>query len=186
MTTVKDNFMTTGLSGMYDDKVVFRQWKGRTIFTRPPRKSERHTPLQERQKEKFRSAVDYAKVAMLDPVKQEFYRKAANGEVSAFNMAVADFLSLPKVVRIETDEYTGEPGCLLSVVATDKGKVTSVKVRITDSADMLIEEGHAVNIADSRMWLYTVTAHNPTLPGTTITALVTGLPGNEGKGSVTL
>lgn len=60
MTIVKENFLTNGLSGMYDKKVVFRQRTGRTIFAKPPRKQTSVTPRQEAQKEKFLDAVDYA------------------------------------------------------------------------------------------------------------------------------
>jgi hypothetical protein len=186
MTIVKENFMTTGLSGKYDNKVVFRQWKGRTIFAKPPRKQEKATPNQLTQKELFLDAVDYATVAMTDPDLKEAYRKMAPYGASAYNMAVADFLSLPKVHRIDTGGYCGLTGGLINIAAEDKCGVKSVSVKIALADGTLVEEGTAVKVGEARMWIYTATTDNPQIAGSVINATATDVPGHSVEGEVTL
>ncbi len=186
MTTVKENFMTTGLSGMYDDKVVFRQWKGRTVFAKPPRRQETPTQNQLTRKALFLDAVDYAMVALADPELKETYRKMAPLGLTAYNMAIADFLVAPKVIRIDTGGYSGERGSVITVVAEDNCRVKSVTVVIAGADGTLVEEGAAVQIAQGRVWFYTATTANPVTAGAVITATATDVPGHHGTGSVTM
>ena len=178
--------MTTGLSGKYDNKVVFRQWKGRTIFAKPPRKPDKQTANQLLRQELFLDAVDYASLALKDPEQLEAYRKMAPLGATAFNMAVADFLTPPKVGNIETRSYNGEPGSLITVVAIDKFMVKSVTVNISLADGTLVEEGNAVHVTGGRLWIYTATTHNANIPGTVITAIVSDVPNHQGTGSVVL
>lgn len=179
MTIVKENFMTTGLSGKYDDKVVFRQWKGRTIFAKPPRKQEKPTANQLSRKEIFLKAVDYASVALTDPALKEAYRKMAPLGLTAYNMAIADYLKSPTIHSIDNGGYSGEAGGLITVVAEDNCRVKSVTVRIALADGAVIEEGAAVQIGGGRVWIYTTTANNSGLAGSVITAIATDVPNHH-------
>lgn len=185
MTIVKENFMTTGLSGMYDKKVVFRQRKGRTIFAKPPRKQDTPTASQLTRKEEFLSAVAYATVSMANPALKEEYRKMAPYGASAYNMAVADFLSVPKIHNIDTGGYSGMPGGLITISTTDKCRVKSVTVMIALADGTIVEEGAAIKVGEGRIWIYTSITVNPMLAGAVITATVTDVPGHVITGSVT-
>ena len=186
MTIVKENFLTNGLSGMFDKKVVFRQRTGRTIFAKPPRKQTSVTPRQEAQKEKFLEAVDYAAGALSDPMQKEAYRKMAPLGTSAYNMAIADFLKPPKVTRIDATGYSGIPGEMISVFAEDNCKVKSVSVSIALDDGTVVEEGEAVQVGDGRKWSYTATKANPHNSGMVISAIATDVPNHTGTGMVTL
>jgi hypothetical protein len=186
MTTVKENFMTTGLSGKYDNKVVFRQWKGRTIFAKPPRRSEKPTAQQAHQTELFRDAVDYASLALKDPEQKEAYRKMAPLGATAYNMAIADFLTPPKITKIDCGGYNGEIGSLITVTAEDNCLVKSVTVKIALSDETVVEEGDAVRVTGGRLWIYAATTANPDIAGTVITATATDVPKHQTTGSVVL
>jgi hypothetical protein len=186
MTTVKKNFMTKGLSGKYDENVVFRQWKGRTIFAHPPTKNEKMTERQMLRCQLFLEAVDYASLALKDPELKEAYRKMAPLGSTAYNMAVADYLTLPRVEKIDTGGYSGVPGDLITIVADDKYKVKSVAVKIVLANNTLVEEGEAVQVTGGRLWIYTATEANPDITGTVITATASDVPNHQASGSVIL
>ena len=187
MTKVKDNFMTQGLSGKYDNKVVFRQWKGRTIVARPPRRMAMpDTAKIKLRKEKFLNAVDYARQALSDPTQLAWYSSLATNGTSAYNMAMADFLSVPRIVRFEAEAYNGTAGSTLRVIAEDKCRVTSLRIRIERADGTLLEEGDAMQAAGSRAWDYTATTPNPDLAGTHITAIARDIPGHSVTGTLTL
>jgi hypothetical protein len=186
MTIVKENFITSGLSGKYGNKVVFRQWKGRTIFAKPALRSGKLTPKQEERKKLFLEAVDYAALAIQDPDLKEAYRKMAPLGSSPHNMAIADYLKPPTVVSIDTGSYKGEPGNPITVTAVDNCRVKSVSVTIHLADGTLLEAGEAVQPVKSRVWTYTAQAPNPELTGCVVTASATDVPNHTGTGTVTL
>jgi hypothetical protein len=170
----------------YANKVVFRQRFGKTIFSKRPRRHSGMTENQVQHHDRFREAVDYAHVALTDPVRREEYRSMAPIGASPYNMAVADFLSPPKVHLIDASEYTGQPGDPITVVATDKCRVVSVRVKIARADGTLVEEGAAAQVTNGRMWIYAATEANPGLIGSVVTATATDVPEHTTELALTL
>jgi len=185
MTLVTDNIMTTGMSGMFGNQVVFRQRDGRTIAAKKPRKHGSATAAQEAHKKRFLKAVDYARKALADPELKAMYEVNAGVGATAYNMAVADALTAPVIEHIETQGYTSAHGGMIMVSVYKKFRLRSVSVRIALDDGTLLEKGEAVQVNGSREWQYTPAAPSPVATGVKVTALATDLPGNTAEFSVT-
>ncbi|WP_343694003.1 hypothetical protein [Chitinophaga sp.] len=133
-------------------------------------------------REKFKLGVIYAKAAMDNPDLKAQYQAAAlrsNKDQSAYNLAVRDAAMAPEIRSITTAAYTGAIGSTISVKAIDDFKVATVTVKITSAAGVVIEQGNAILQKNGLDWLYTATAQNDALQGSTITVSATDLPANE-------
>ena len=187
MAQVKDNDLTEGLSGKFGKKIVFRQVNGVTIAAQAPKQKAKFTEKQENQNKRFSEASTYAKNALLDPTLKAFYEaedKKKKG-VSSRNVAMSDYLKPPTIQSIDASAYTGrESGEKIIIVADDKFKINSLKVRITSSDESTIEEGTA-SLAQGK-WVYQTTATNASLTGDKITVIATDRPGNITTKEITL
>ncbi len=182
MSKVVENLLTEGLSGKYSNKIVFRQRYGKTIFAKKPR-NYRPSPVHQANRENFLAAVDYALGVMNNPEKKEVYRQLAPIGVTAYNMAIADFLSEPKIERIDVNQYTGQIGDPVSVVAIDKCKVVSVHVKILDPGGNIVEQGPAVQVTGGRMWMYLAAALNTSPIGSTVNVTATDMVDHSAEAS---
>jgi len=183
MTKVKENDVTTGLSGKFGRQLIFRNTKGQTIVARQSTKNRKRkqTQAQKDHIKRFREAVVYAKAALADEVKKAAYtEKASNKDytVSAYNIAVADYLHSPEINEIKAGEYTGQAGEKIFVSAIDNFKIVDVKVEIRQSDDTLVEKGIADLAPTGVEWIYTTQSVNASLAGSKIIASVTDTPGN--------
>jgi hypothetical protein len=94
MATINNNKLTSGLSGIIGNTVVYRQVRGRTIVTNRPRKPSRQSDWQRLNRVRFREAAAYARSVMRDPIKKEYFRlKAGWMELpNAYTAAVTLYL----------------------------------------------------------------------------------------------
>ena len=163
----KSNYAITGLSGKVGKVFVFRQRGGETIVATPPSHTKAPSASQKAQQERFIRASAYAKNALQDPSLKEDYTAEAKKRrnVSAYNMAMTDYLRAPKIAHID---HSG-----------DAFKVVAVKVRIEDHDATLVEEGSATLVQGK--WVYTTTVTNPSLTGDKIIVTATDRPGNNSK-----
>lgn len=180
MTKIKNNPLMKGASGMLGDVVVYRELRGDIIMANRPRRREELTEAQRLLKTRFLRGVQYAKKQMSDPVtKAEYATGITDRKFSAFNVALTDYLSAPKVYLIDTATYQGNVGDIISVNASDDFKVVSLQVAIYRSTGELIEQGNAVLQPDTTDdWRYTATVANATLAGTKVVVTVRDKPGN--------
>jgi len=178
MASSKHNVITHGLSGKVGDLVVFRQRHGKTFLGKIPFNTGKPSPDQQAVREKFLKAVSYAKTSLQDPDIKALYVEKAGKGVTPFNLAIADFFTVPVIADIITNAYTGAVGSKIEVHATDDTKVTEVKVSIVAADGSMIEEGSAMQDTDNGHWFYTATALNASLAGSKITAVAKDLPGN--------
>ena len=129
---------------------------------------------QKAQQERFIRASAYAKNALQDPSLKEDYTAEAKKRrnVSAYNMAMTDYLRAPKIAHIDHSGYTGSAtGEKIMIEAGDAFKVVAVKVRIEDHDATLVQG----------KWVYTTTVTNPSLTGDKIIVTATDRPGNNSK-----
>lgn len=179
MAKVKKNVVMNGLSGMLADQVVVKQDKaGRTIITVKPtfRDDREFSEAQQEQIEAFREAAQYAKVAA--KTEAIYAEKAEDTPRSGYNVAIADWFHEPEVDEIDLSGWTGQAGQSIRIKALDDVKVERVTVLITDEADVLIEQGAAVQ-EDGLWWVYTTTQAASGQPK--VMAVARDLPGNIGQ-----
>lgn len=178
MSQSKNNIVTEGLSGKVY-QLVFRQWFGRTVVAKRPIKFTTVTANQLTIRENFKKAAIYAKAAITDAALKLAYKAKAKSGQTAYNMAFADFFSLPEIADIDSTNYNGNIGSKLMAQVTDDFKVASVKVIIEKANGSLIEEGAAELLPNGITWLYTATVQNATVTDTKIRFIATDLPGHS-------
>lgn len=187
MAQSKNNIVTHGLSGKVGDLLVFSQRNGKTIVSKAPKeRTGELSEKQEAQKQKFQKAVLYAKSVLSDSDKKQMYEAMSqpNEGVSTYNVAVADLLNAPKIEKIDLSMYSGNPGDVIKVTATDDFQVIAVTVKIENADGSLVEQGNAVE--NGIEWVYTATVLNSDLSGDKVTVLASDNPVNLSEKSQTL
>ncbi|PWV49693.1 hypothetical protein [Chitinophaga sp. S165] len=179
MAYVKQNIFVNGLSGTIAKQMTLKVRKGKTVVcvkrgpdTLPP------TMRQLVARDKFEDALSYAREAIADPIKKLMYAAAAKGGQTAYNVAFKDAATFPKIVLIDTKQYSGTIGDVITLAVKNVVCVQSVKVRLLSATGIELEEGEAVPGDRVSYWRYATTLTNPTLKGTRILVTATDLPGN--------
>jgi hypothetical protein len=179
MAKFKLNKMVEGATGKVGN-MTFKQVGRTTLFTSVPEFNGVSSEKQRVQRERFKRAASYAKIALQDPATKAAYKLKVEGQEfqNAFTAAVKDYLSSPKVDSIDNAGYSGKIGESLILKVSDDFKVADVKVTITLPTAVVLETGTAALVAGSADWKYVVTKANATLPGSKIKLIVTDKPGN--------
>jgi len=188
MAHVEKNVVTDGVSGMFGDKIVFRKRPGggTILSSRPSHHSVPPTEAQEGIQEKFLEAIVYAKSVMANPELKAAYKAAARPGVSAYALALGDYMKDPVIKEVVTKGYAGNPGDRIIIRAIDNFKITEVSVSITKADGTPIEEGIAMKNPTGITWTYTAMASNPELQGSKVEVSVTDTPGHVVTSTVTL
>ena len=187
----KNNSIITGkFQGMLGKELVSRDWEGKTIAAKAPkrRRSAILSPSQQELQLRFRLASRYAKAITTsqDRSKADAYALVLKSRQNVYSRAVEDFLSLPEVLSIDTRKYTGRIGDRIVIRAIDDYRVTGVLVEITSANGTLLESGNAVQDENGIDWNYPATQANGLLSGSKIRAIATDVPRNEGTLEITL
>jgi hypothetical protein len=184
------NSLVTGkLSGSLGKELVFREWEGKTVVAKTPKKRKGGpTPPQAKTQVNFLLASRYARAVVRSPDKGKAaaYAAVLKPRQNVYSRAMEDFLSPPVVISIDTRKYKGTVGNTIVVRAMDDFRVVSVRVEIYAANGTLLEEGNAEPISNDIDFSYTATQANPALAGSTIKAIATDVPGNEGTLEVIL
>jgi hypothetical protein len=188
-----NNSLVTGkLSGTLGKELVFREWEGKTVVAKAPkRRKGKPTPEQAETQEKFLIASRYARGVIRNPNKglAEAYAAVLKPRQNVYSRALEDYISPPVVKSIHTRNYKGKSGDKIAVLAIDDFRVVSVRVEIYAANGTLLEEGNAELDPNGFEFTYTATQANPApagLAGSKIKAIATDVPGNEGMLEVTL
>jgi hypothetical protein len=155
--------------------MTFRQRGGETIVS-AKRKSGpiRDTPAQLLNQERFDEANRYAKTAIKDPVVKAFYKAAAIGGQTAYNVAFSDAFKGPEIELIDISGYHGNPEDIISIKAS-KFLILQMKVTILDQNGVIVEEGQA--LVSGEKWKYTVSRENEAVQGSSVIVTATNRPG---------
>jgi hypothetical protein len=183
-----DNAITKNYHGMMGG-IVFRCIGDKSIMSKRPDCSKVVRSAAQRSNEKrFAAAVIYGHTVLNNPRLREYYRKKRKEHQSIWNAAISDFLSRPKIEKIEVNGYKGFPGNVIKIKAWDKFKVDVVNVMILNEAGQLIESGPAVAspLSGGMEWDYIATVMNPCLKGSRVIVRVVDLPRNVVQESVVL
>ena len=169
-----------GLGGALSSGHVAHQTaSGRTIVASKPEFDENltYTENQTMHQAAVRDASMYASVAENH---QAYISKAEETGSTAYAVAVADWYSAPRVLAIDVDGWTGNPGETSRVKARDTVMVASVLLVIRDAQGQVLEMGEAVpSEAGSAWWNYTTQSSMPLEPFPTVQAIAFDLPGNR-------
>ena len=181
MSKVDLNALLNGFSGKLGN-AVFRRVGDKTIVAHRPKKSDvapKESVLLQR--ERFKRAAAYARIKMEDPEAKAEYQLLAAGKpnMTAFIMAVTDYLRPPKITRVLTSKYTGNPGDVIVIQPQDDFKIKSIQVIITGANGTVIENGDASVMPGELDWQYLVTQPNAVVAGTKIKVIALDRPGNE-------
>jgi hypothetical protein len=170
------------LRGLLGKELVFRNWEGKTVVAKAPkaRSNKDLTPGQQETQEKFLLASRYAKAVLQDPAMKDGYAAVLKPRQNVYARAVTDFLSAPVIKTLNTQNYTGAVGDQILVRAYDDFRVTGVRVEIYAADGILLEQGAAIAQLNGLDWSYTAMQTNAALTGSTVKAIATDVPGNEG------
>src|SRR5690606_29438713 len=109
MAKVKNNIVTEGLSGKLGDRIVFRQFGGKTIVAVKPQATAERSEAQLKQVQKFKDAARYASKAIQNPVSKEAYAlRATKPGQSAYTVALTDYLTAPDISLVDFSLYDGK------------------------------------------------------------------------------
>lgn len=184
MSNITSNQLVKGARGKLGDQFVYRTRGKKTFITVLPtiNPNIKSSARQQAGREHFGEAAVYAKGAIANPELKAAYGKKLSSGVTAFNIALRDYLIAPKVKRINASHYTGRTGSQIIIKAKDDFRVTSVHVSIHSATGDLIEEGAAtINPLNPKKWIYTTSRENPVPSGCTIRATARDIPENTGS-----
>lgn len=179
MAKVNGNIVTANMSGQVAKQLVFIQKNGKTIVCKYPNRSGKISAKQQAQQDKFALGVVYAKNAMLNSTLKDSYtaEAAKRKGVTAYNLALADYLKAPEIGKVNISGYTGDSsGERITIEVKDTFKVVSVKVKIVKANNDLVEEGAAV--LNEGKWVYTSTSSNANPTGGKVMITAADRPGN--------
>lgn len=155
------------------------------VSRNPDRSGLVSSALQEAVRERFRLAALYGKAVYATPEDKEVYLAAAKEKgVSAFALAVGDYLHAPAVEEIDLTAYTGLSGQAIVVRASDDFEVTRVSLVIRVGEGTLEERGPAA--FERGAWRYTTTATAPAGLPVVVEVTVSDRAGNKTVESRTL
>jgi len=189
MASAENNMVTGNFTGTLGKQLVFRDWKGKTVVAKPPKRRKGEPNAQQRaRQEKFLIATRYAKAitTSADKSMADGYARALKSRQNIFSRAVEDFLSPPVVVQIDTSNYTGEIGDKIVVRAYDDFRIIKLRVEIRDVNGHLLESGLAELNMNGIDWTYTAKVVNNPSAESKVKAIATDVPGNEGVLEITL
>lgn len=181
MPRVVNNNLLAGVSGKLGDNIVIRQSARGIVMANKPKKSKKLSESQLAIRDRFSEAAFYAREQMKRAEAAAMYKSAVTPKLnSAYLVAMADYLSVPRVTAFNTSGYRGAIGDLIKVRASDDFRVMSVSLIIQSASGEELERGEAVFTTGVILdWNYTTKVANPSLAGTIVTVIVTDLPGNS-------
>jgi hypothetical protein len=143
MPKVTFNKLVDHISGRIGN-FIFYQADGQNLSRTVPQVKSERTAKQKTNSERFLAAQKYAGTALQDPAVKAAYKAACRGHQNPRNLAIRDAMRPPVVEWIDLSGYTGKPGQIVRVKATDDFRVVEVKVTLRGPGGELIEEGVAV------------------------------------------
>ncbi|MEI7663600.1 MAG: hypothetical protein WCK34_15435 [Bacteroidota bacterium] len=187
MSKTTSNELRKSYSGIFGNQVLLKNRNGKSVMSiLPARPGKGSNVNQLKVREQFKEAVEYAVAMQKNPSLLAEYSEKATGGLTPFTLAVRDYLTPPVVKRIDTSDYHGNPGEVITVKATDDFKVRQVKIQFISAEGNMFEEGICEYMLPECVFRYTTTFAGRAPAGMTIKAIATDTPGNKAELSVTL
>jgi hypothetical protein len=180
-----NSLLIQAIHGAIGNLVFYRDPEGDLIVQR---KGERRAPLSEKQlarSELFKLASAYGNKVKADPALAADYRALCRGRMRPYHAGLRDYLTPPNVAAIDLESFTGQPGQLIRVLATDDSGVTRVEVVIRHaSTTAIFERGPAGLSIVADQWLYTTTTTISSSTPLLVEATASDRPGNMATAKV--
>ena len=168
------------VSGRFGD-IIFYEADGQTLSRTVPRISAERSDKQTANSLRFQAAQRYAAKALEDPALKAAYKAACRGHQNPRNLAIRDAMRPPVVESIDLEGYTGKPGQVVRVRATDDFRVAEVKVTMRGPGGELIEEGMAELSSDAGEWRYPTRTEVASGQSVSVLAVAKDNPGNAAE-----
>ena len=174
-----NNLIMLGFSGKLGNQLVLRSMNGQTILSNIPyRKNKKPVGKQIETCNRFRRASYWAKSVLSDPEMLAAYREKAGKGLTAYNVAISDYLNPPVVSEINLSNYNGHAGDKILVTAKDDFRVRNVNVTIAGPGGKELEHGACKPGESGIYWHYTATTDTGNPEGLTVSAIARDYPGN--------
>jgi hypothetical protein len=173
MGIVHINTFTKGFSGSVGN-IVFRQLRGKTVFSGKPRKQKKQSEQQRENRSRFKAAAYWAKAQMRDPDRKAYYlRKAKKLKLpNAYTAAVSDYMRKGEIKEIDTRHYKGKAGDVIKLKIQKRDfAINNVDVMLFSADGNLIESAIATK-KEPGVFLYRATKTLPDKVPVTIRVLL--------------
>jgi hypothetical protein len=179
MGKIKKNVITRGFSGSLGDDLVFRQVDDKTVFALKSENNSEPTERQVQVRNKFLEATNYASAAVDNPQALQDYQLMAERQElkSAYVAAVTDYLTMPEISSVFTNEYTGVVGNMINMISKHPHKITGISVSILKPDGSELESGAAT--VKALKWRYTATVPNAQVQGSKLVLKAKDRQGKE-------
>jgi len=173
------NPLLTSIQGRIGDLVFVREGDRISVRAKAEKLPQFRSPAQTAHTARFVVASRWARTLLADPAMHALYQKACHDHLTPHNAAVSDFMHPPVVDAIDLDSFTGNPGDVIRILASDDFRIVRLTVQILAVDRQILEEGEAEWNGPSVCWAYI--AQTPVPPETTvlIEAAAVDLPGNR-------
>ena len=162
-------------------QVVVKRYRDKYVITSIPVASAHRSPKQKAHTQRFRDAMEYAKLKTRESPTDELYGRPAHEQGKAANtLAVSDFFRPPVIRKVDLTDYQGKAGARLTVMVDNIIQVREVRVTIVDSEDKPVEAGMG-KMVKNNIWSYTTTRDVESTGqanGATVVIVATDHPGN--------
>lgn len=171
MGKIVDNPITSSFSGKFGSDLVFRKIGNRTFFSRKGVSNKPPTSAQDKNRQIFAEAQNYASKMLADPKYSEWYSIVANvnGMRSAQLAAVKDFMSRPEIKSINTKNYRGSVGDVIHIKPKMLLKIDRIEITLHKRDGSILETGLAVK--SEMNWKYICKIANYQVEGSRIAAV---------------
>lgn len=174
------NIFSRGLTGAFPHLfVAHRTHSGKTLLTTEPMFDDRRDYIESLKAHQTATleATTYAHFASTQEV---YLQQELETGLTAHYLAVSDWFGAPKILEINIDRWTGQPGQTIRVKARDNVMVARVAVIIRNAEGAVLETGEAAQSkAGSPWWVYTTQSTLSLDPFPTVQAVAQDLPGNN-------
>jgi hypothetical protein len=143
------------MRGKFGDFVV-KHYGDKVVITRVPKFTKGWSKGQEQHRGQFSKASDYAKAVQRSPEKSASYANWAKKlKRTVRSVAMSDFMTLPALLPLRLESYTGEVGSMLDIGAVKRFKVTGIDLEIRTPKGRVLERGPAKGIdRQNQDWTY--------------------------------
>jgi hypothetical protein len=173
------------ISGAIGDLVFYRDAEGNLIVQHKGKRTKPPSVPQVAHNDRFKLASAYGNRVKLDPALSAEYRPLCHGRMAPYHAGLRDFLNPPAVGAVDLQSFSGQPGQLIRIVATDDSRVLSVQVLLRHAtSNTILEQGPAGLSVVVDQWLYTTTTAIPSGTPILVEATAADRPGNLGVAKV--
>ena len=170
MATSSSNVLTRGYSGKFAGQMIFRNYGGISVMSKVhDYRRKVWSKAQEDGRRRFRLAVRWAKVQLMDEKKLRYYRKRAKGTQTATNVAIADYMKNLRLSGVDCNNYHGTAGDIIRMTLKKQYGASRVRVYILGPRGVTIETGEAGTTDNGTTWNYRTGPRDPLIRPESIT-----------------